>query len=89
MPSGQLGIALIEGSQKLYEITCSIREQHGEYHYNFEAWSATPNDKFRVASSLGHLKVTTANTDSEHLCIMTVLSAICTKIAQGLDVELF
>lgn len=73
----------------MYEITCSIREQHGEYYYNFEAWSASPNDKFRLASSLGHVKVSSGPTDSEHLVMVTVLSAVCTKIAQGLDVELF
>lgn len=73
----------------MYEINCTIREQHGEYYYNFEAWSVTHTSKSRLLSSVGHLKGLPVTSCDESLEIVTVLSRICQRIAQGIDVELF
>lgn len=73
----------------MYEISCTIREQHGEYYYNFEAWSATPDYKTRLLSSVSHIQVLPDTQIAEPLEIVTAIGRICQRIAQGIDVELF
>lgn len=73
----------------MYEIDCTIREQHGEYYYKLEAWSSAPTEKYRVISSVSHLPVPPNDRGTEPLEILTVLSLICTKLAQMQELELF
>lgn len=73
----------------MYEIQGRIYEEHGEYKCYLEVWTAETSTKALLFNAYEKRLGLRGDAGDEHLEIIEVLSALCTRIAEKREVPVF